>query len=107
MNKYHLQSEAFSRAVRTGGAVENPIESAVGNMRVIDALFRSGESGGWEKIQPLATVTGDGPDGYWSGSSPGSTPGLWSCATTRPGHVAEHVVVGARGAAVRVFARTR
>ncbi|WP_437674491.1 Gfo/Idh/MocA family protein [Sorangium sp. So ce131] len=50
VDQYQLQSEAFSRAVRTGGPVENPIEVAVGNMRVIDALFRSAESGRWEKI---------------------------------------------------------
>src|SRR5690242_11195362 len=50
VDQYNLQSEAFSRAVRTGSAVENGPEVAVGNMRVIDALFRSAESGGWEKI---------------------------------------------------------
>lgn len=50
VDQYHLQSEAFSRAIRAGGPVENSIEVAVGNMRVIDALFRSAESGRWEKI---------------------------------------------------------
>ncbi|KYF51962.1 NAD-binding protein [Sorangium cellulosum] len=50
VDQYHLQSEAFSRAIRAGGPVENAIEVAVGNMRVIDALFRSAESGRWEKI---------------------------------------------------------
>ncbi|MGK4008228.1 Gfo/Idh/MocA family oxidoreductase [Sorangium sp. So ce1036] len=50
VDQYHLQSEAFSRAIRTGGPIENPIEVAVGNMRVIDALVRSAESGRWEKI---------------------------------------------------------
>ena len=50
VDQYHLQSEAFSRAIRTGGPVENSIEVAVGNMRVIDALFRSGESGRWERV---------------------------------------------------------
>ncbi|WP_437729743.1 Gfo/Idh/MocA family protein [Sorangium sp. So ce1335] len=50
VDQYHLQSEAFSRAIRAGGPVENPIEVAVRNMRVIDALFRSAESGRWEKI---------------------------------------------------------
>ena len=49
-DQYHLQSEAFSRAVRTGGPIENSIEVAVGNMRVIDALFRSAESGRWEAV---------------------------------------------------------
>src|SRR4051794_6169062 len=50
VNQYHLQSEALSRAVRTGAGIENGIDVAVGNMRVIDALFRSAERGGWEKI---------------------------------------------------------
>ena len=30
--------------------VENAIDVAVENMRVIDALFRSAEDGGWEKV---------------------------------------------------------
>jgi predicted dehydrogenase len=47
VDQYSLQSEAFSRAVRAGGDVENSIEVAIGNMRAIDALFRSAESGGW------------------------------------------------------------
>ena len=50
VDQYSLQAEAFSRAVRTGGTVANSIEVAVGNMRVIDALFRSAESGGWQTI---------------------------------------------------------
>jgi predicted dehydrogenase len=50
VDQYSLQAEAFSRAIRAGGAVENPIELAVGNMRVIDALFRSAESGRWEGV---------------------------------------------------------
>ncbi len=50
VDQYCLQGEAFSRAVRSGGPVENSIEIAVGNMRVIDALFRSAESGRWETI---------------------------------------------------------
>jgi predicted dehydrogenase len=50
VDQYHLQSEAFSRAIRTGAPIENGIDVAVGNMRVIDALFRSAEHGGWEKI---------------------------------------------------------
>ena len=50
VDQYSLQSEAFSRAVRTGDAVENSIESAVLNMRVIDALFRSAASAGWVDV---------------------------------------------------------
>jgi predicted dehydrogenase len=50
VDQYSLQAEAFSRAVRAGGSVENSIDVAVGNMRVIDALFRSAESGRWETV---------------------------------------------------------
>jgi predicted dehydrogenase len=49
VDQYNLQSEAFSRAVRTGSELENGSEVAAGNMRVIDALFRSAASG-WETI---------------------------------------------------------
>jgi predicted dehydrogenase len=49
-DQYHLQSEAFSRAIRAGGPVENSIEVAIGNTRAIDALFRSADSGRWEPI---------------------------------------------------------
>ena len=49
-DQYRLQGEAFSRAVR--GEIELPwgVEDAIANMRVIDALFRSEQSGRWESI---------------------------------------------------------
>ena len=50
VDQYSLQSEAFSQAVRTYGPIDNDIAIAVGNMRAIDALFRSAESGRWEKV---------------------------------------------------------
>jgi len=52
-DQYNLQSEAFSRAIRTGASLEdceNSIAVAAGNMRVIDAIFRSAETGRWEKV---------------------------------------------------------
>ena len=50
-DQYQLQGEAFSRAVR--GEIELPygVEDAIANMRVIDALFRSEQSGRWEEIK--------------------------------------------------------
>jgi predicted dehydrogenase len=48
VDQYSLQSEAFSRAVRGGGSIENSIDVAIGNLRVIDALFRSAASGAWQ-----------------------------------------------------------
>lgn len=50
VNQYTLQGEAFSEGIRNGTPPEFPVEDAVKNMRVIDALFRSGESGGWEQV---------------------------------------------------------
>ena len=46
-DQYALQGDAFSRAVRGESALEFPIEDAVLNMRVIDAVLRAGVSGDW------------------------------------------------------------
>jgi len=48
-DQYTLQGDAFSRAVLGEAPFEFPIEDAIANMRVIDALFRSAKSGGWER----------------------------------------------------------
>ncbi len=47
-DQYTLQGDAFSRAVLGETPLEFPLEDAVMNMRVIDALFRSAERGSWE-----------------------------------------------------------
>ncbi|MGQ9370676.1 Gfo/Idh/MocA family protein [Azospirillum sp. ST 5-10] len=49
-DQYALQAEAFARALRDGVAPEYPLEDAVATLRVIEALFRSGEAGGWESL---------------------------------------------------------
>ena len=49
-NQYTLQGDAFSRAIREDSPVPMPLESSIANMRVIDALFRSGKSGRWETV---------------------------------------------------------
>jgi predicted dehydrogenase len=48
-DQYTLQGDAFSRAILNGTPLEFPIEDAIVNMRVIDALFRSAKTGAWEK----------------------------------------------------------
>lgn len=48
IDQYTAQGDDFSMAVRTGEPLEFPLENAVHSMRVLDALFRSGESGQWE-----------------------------------------------------------
>jgi predicted dehydrogenase len=47
-DQYTLQGDAFSRAIRDGAPLEFPLEDAIANMSVIDALFRSAKSGAWE-----------------------------------------------------------
>ncbi|MDR3367843.1 Gfo/Idh/MocA family oxidoreductase [Rhodoferax sp.] len=49
-NMYTLQGDAFSQAVR--GVIPLPygLDDAICNMRIIDALFRSGQSGQWEGV---------------------------------------------------------
>jgi len=48
-DQFAIQGDLFSRAIREGGEVAVPLEDSVRNMRAIDAIFRSGESGRWEK----------------------------------------------------------
>jgi predicted dehydrogenase len=49
-NHYTLEFQSFSEAIRQGTQIENDLESAVLNMRVVDAVFRSAESGRWEAV---------------------------------------------------------
>jgi predicted dehydrogenase len=49
-DQYVEMFEAFSRAVREGGTAPTPPEDALANMKVLDALFKSEKSGGWEKV---------------------------------------------------------
>jgi len=50
-DQYRLQSERFARAVRGDGTVPVALETAVGNMAVVDALFRAAESRRWEPVR--------------------------------------------------------
>jgi len=47
-DQYTLQGDAFSRAILNATPLEFPIEDAILNMRVIDALNRSAESRSWQ-----------------------------------------------------------
>ncbi len=46
-DQYTMQGDAFAKAVFEGGEVPVPLEDAIANMAVIEAIFRSAESGGW------------------------------------------------------------
>jgi predicted dehydrogenase len=48
VDQYTVEVETFSRAILEGRPAPIPLEDAVRNMAVIDALFRSAASGRWE-----------------------------------------------------------
>ncbi len=50
LDQYTLQGEAFSQAILDGTEVPVPLEDALRNMRVIDAVLRSGATGVWESV---------------------------------------------------------
>jgi predicted dehydrogenase len=50
VDQYTIQGDAFSKAVLGQGDVPVSLETAVGNMRVIDAIFKSAETGKWEPV---------------------------------------------------------
>lgn len=50
VNHYTRQWQAFSEAVRTGGAVRCDMAAALANMRVVDAIARAASSRQWEEV---------------------------------------------------------
>jgi predicted dehydrogenase len=54
-DQYTIQGDIFSKAVRGQGEVPVSLEDAVQNMAVIEALFRSVESGHWEQPEKALT----------------------------------------------------
>ena len=53
-DQYTIQGDLFSRAIRAGGPPPVPLEDALKNMAVIDAIVRSAETGGW--VEPAALL---------------------------------------------------
>ena len=49
-DQYTLQGDVFARAIRERTPLEFPLEDAVRNMRVVDAMFRAAKSGRWESV---------------------------------------------------------
>jgi len=49
-DQYTLETDAFSLAVMNDTPVPTPLEDAVANMRVIDAVVASGRTGRWVEI---------------------------------------------------------
>lgn len=58
-DQYTIQSDIFSRAIRENGEVPVSLEDAVKNMAVIEAIFRSAESGKWEAPSAFLAVSAD------------------------------------------------
>jgi predicted dehydrogenase len=50
LDQYTIQGDAFSKAIQEGSEVPVPLENALGNMKVIDAVFRAAETGSWEPV---------------------------------------------------------
>jgi predicted dehydrogenase len=48
-DQYTIQGDAFSKAIRENTEVPVPLEDAIANMKVIDAIFRSASGGKWEE----------------------------------------------------------
>ena len=51
-DQYTLQGDRFSRAVLDGTDVPEPLEDSIRNMECMEAVFRSAESGQWERPGP-------------------------------------------------------
>jgi len=49
-DQYTIQGDAFSRAILDNTEVPVPLENALNNMVVIEAIFRAGQSERWENI---------------------------------------------------------
>jgi predicted dehydrogenase len=49
-DQYTIQGDAFSRAILENSEVPVPLESALANMRVIESVFRAGQSGDWQSL---------------------------------------------------------
>jgi predicted dehydrogenase len=50
-DQYRIQGDAFARAVLDGTDVVYPLERSFENMRLIEAVFRSAETGRWERAE--------------------------------------------------------
>ena len=56
IDQYTIQGDEFSRAIQDNAEVPVTIEDAISNMRVIEAVLRSGETHRWEQIQHFSGV---------------------------------------------------
>ena len=52
-DQYEIQGTLFSQALRENKSQPIPLEDAINNMTVIDAVFKSAGTGQWEEIDSL------------------------------------------------------
>jgi len=50
VNQYAIQGDLFSQAILNNTGVPTPLEDAVNNMKVIEAIFASSDAGRWEVL---------------------------------------------------------
>ena len=53
VDQYTIQGDEFSRAIRGERDVPVPLEDAIKNMAVIEAIFKAAESGRWERPESI------------------------------------------------------
>jgi predicted dehydrogenase len=53
VDQYTIQGDEFSRAIRGEREVPVPLEDAIKNMAVIEAIFKAAESGKWERPERI------------------------------------------------------
>jgi len=51
VDQYTLQGTSFSQSILDDSPVYTPIEDAIGNMKVIDALFASAAKSKWVEVK--------------------------------------------------------
>ncbi len=49
-DQYRIQADAFTAAVRDNTEVPVPLEDSLANTRVLKAIFKSSETGGWVEV---------------------------------------------------------
>lgn len=56
-DQYTIQGDVFSQAIQEDLPVPVPLEDAVANMAVIDAVLAAGDSGAWQSVATLAAAS--------------------------------------------------
>jgi predicted dehydrogenase len=51
VDQYTIQGDLFSKAILENTAVPTPLEDAINNMKAIEAIFESAETGAWKSMK--------------------------------------------------------